>query len=167
MPRYSIVAGYALWLGGTPEILDVGCGYGLLRRRLEGVPFRRYVGVDPIPMAIDRATSLSDERSSFVRADPISALGQAPLERAAFDICAVIDVLYVSADPAALLDAIRELLRPGGHLLSCNLRHPGDAGLARLIGERFRLVDAVEVGNLTSPNRRVRRWRMACHQRDV
>ena len=166
LPRYSVIAGYLRWLGGEPAILDVGCGYGLLRQRIEGIPFARYVGVDPLAPAIERASELRDERTSFVEADLVAAVGRPPIERAGFDVCTAIDVLYVSDDPPAVLDAVREALRPGGHLLACNLRHSGDAGLARLIDERFTAVDAVEVRNLTSPNRRVRRWRMTLHRRE-
>ena len=166
LPRYSITAGYIQWLGGEPAIADLGCGYGLLRRRLEGLDFERYVGIDAVPQVIERAAELSDERTSFVVGEATSALRSGELERGGFDICVMLDVLYVADDPPSLIEAARELLRPGGHLLCCNYRHPGDAGLSRLLDERFTPVDAVEVRSLTRRGWRGRRWRMSCHCRD-
>src|SRR5664280_1484384 len=46
LARYSILAGYLRRFGGEPDIIDVGCGYGLLRRHLEGTPFASYLGID-------------------------------------------------------------------------------------------------------------------------
>lgn len=166
LPRYSVPVGYVRWITVEPAIADIGCGFGLLRQRLEGLSFSRYLGIDPVAEAIKRASALADERTSFVVADPITDVGSGELQRESFDICTLLDVLYVSSDPAALIDSARELLRPGGHLLSCNLRHPGDRGLARLLDKRLILVDAVHVQNLAPGKRRSRSWRITCHRRD-
>jgi SAM-dependent methyltransferase len=158
LPRYSMLIGYMLYFGGSPEILDVGCGQGLLRARLDGVRFSRYVGIDPSSAAIEHAQQLSDERTRFVVGDLQTAdLGD-------FDTIVLNEVLSIVSDPAALLDRTVELLRPGGRLLTCNWRHPGDGQLWQMIDDRFEHADLVEVYNPANAIA-VRGWRMTCHLR--
>lgn len=161
LPRYSLLLGYLTFLGGEPEILDVGCGQGLLRARLGGLSFARYVGVDPAPAAIEQATRLADDRTEILLGDvtdPALALGT-------FDVVVCNEVLSVAIDPVAVLDRVRRLLRPGGHLLTCTWRHPGDQRLLRLLDERFTLVDAVDAKNPGNPIA-LDGWRVTCHRRD-
>jgi SAM-dependent methyltransferase len=70
LARYSLIIGYVELLGGRPEILDVGCGPGLLRARLERVPFARYVGIDPVEDVIRRAARLAASAPSSWSAIP-------------------------------------------------------------------------------------------------
>lgn len=159
LPRYSLIIGYLIFLGGEPEILDVGCGQGLLRTRIDPLPFTRYVGIDVIPAAIERARALEDERTAFVDGDVCAAapqLGQ-------FDVVVCNEVLSVVPDPGAVLSCVADLLRPGGHLLTSTWRHAGDEQLLKLIDRRFTLVDAVDARNPANPIA-PRGWRVACHR---
>jgi hypothetical protein len=52
---------------------------------------------------------------------------------------------------------MRDLVTPGGHFLTSNVRHPGDVGLYRLLSQRLELVDAVDLANDTDRGRRRRR----------
>jgi hypothetical protein len=61
------------------------------------------------------------------------------------------------------LDQVRQHVTPGGHLLVSVLRRPTHFVIHRLLAERFELVDALDVRNLTSW--RSRRWRISCHRR--
>lgn len=159
LARYSLLDGYIRHLGGSPSILDLGCGSGILRERIAGAAFARYVGVDPAAAAIETAKRLEDDRTSFRVGDPDD------LDLEPFDIVVANEVFYGVAEPSKLVGRAFELLRPGGHLLSSNFRHPGDRGLHRMLDERFELLDAVEARNLTGPGRRKRRWRVTCHRR--
>jgi 2-polyprenyl-3-methyl-5-hydroxy-6-metoxy-1,4-benzoquinol methylase len=148
--RYSVLIGYAEQLPHR-TILDLGCGSGILRARMGHVDFERYVGVDPVARAIEQARDLADGRTTFT-------LGDAFLpELESVDIVVCNEVLYSIPDPRRQLDRIRELVRVDGHLLTSNLRHPGDVGLYRLLGERFERMDMVEVSNRTPRGRRRRR----------
>ena len=74
LARYSIIVGYTAWFaaarpGLRPNILDVGCGTGLLRERLDGVGFAEYVGVDVSDAAIRAATARTYPRSRFLVGD--------------------------------------------------------------------------------------------------
>lgn len=148
--QYSMLAGYLSYLGAE-SILDIGCGSGLLRERMDSVPFKRYVGIDPVPAAIERAQGLADERTEFVLGDVSEK------ELGTFDAVVFNEVLYCVPEPERLLARAHELVSPGGHLLTSNIRHPGDAGLYRMIGERFEEVAAVDVSNDTDRGKRRRR----------
>lgn len=159
LARYSVVRGYVSRFGKGAAIIDIGCGPGLLRPHIDGVEFRSYLGVDPVAEVIEAARTLEDERTSFSVADGTdAALGQ-------FDLVTVVEVIYCSPDPAALIANAHERLAPGGYLISSNLRHAGDSGLHRMLGAGLELVDAVEARNLTSPERRHRRWLVSVHRK--
>jgi SAM-dependent methyltransferase len=153
--RYGILAGYARHVGAR-RILDVGCGPGLLRPHLEGVGFTHYLGIDPSPAAIERARRFEDERTSFAVAE------RAEAGSGRFDVVVSSDALFYVADAGEFLDHVRELLEPGGHVLTAIWRHVGDTHLHRRLDERFQLVDRVLVKQLS--DRRRSRWLVACHR---
>src|SRR5438477_9577372 len=64
LARYILLAGYAE-LFSPKAILDVGCGEGLMRASVNHLEFERYLGVDPVAVAIERAQVLADERTQF------------------------------------------------------------------------------------------------------
>lgn len=150
LARYSLLTGYLSFFGSR-RILDVGCGTGLLRESMAGLDFDRYVGVDPVAVAIEQARRLADSRTEFV-------VGDANLpELSGFDAVVCNEILYCIPGPERLLDRARELLIPGGHLLISNMRHPGETALERMLSSRFELVGAVDVANDSDRGRRRRR----------
>jgi 2-polyprenyl-6-hydroxyphenyl methylase/3-demethylubiquinone-9 3-methyltransferase len=155
--RYGVLIGYIRQLGGSPSILDVGCGSGLLVDRIAPSDFESYLGIDPSQVAIARARAMETDRVVFRVADRLDpVLGR-------FDVLVLNEVLMVVRDPEAILDDALRLVRPGGHVVSSVWRHPGDQALLRMIDNRYDIVDAVDVRNLTG--RRRARWRISCHRR--
>jgi 2-polyprenyl-6-hydroxyphenyl methylase/3-demethylubiquinone-9 3-methyltransferase len=152
--RYSMLIGYLRWLGDSPSILDLGCGVGLFRKKLNPLEFERYVGVDPAKNAIERTQPLVDDRTSFM-------VGAEPQGGELFDVVVCNEVLYVVPEADEMLAVAQRSLRPGGHLLTSIWSHPGDRALQRLIANRFDLRDAVDVENVVRP----RKSRVACWQR--
>ena len=143
--RYSVLVGYLRRIEPLSlSILDLGCGIGLFRKQLDGLDFERYLGVDPASEAIKRARPLEDDRTSFLVATE-------PQAGETFDVVVCNEVLYVVPDADAMLVAAQRALRPGGHLLTSNWRHPGDRALQRLIKRKFDLLDAVELQNVVRP----------------
>ena len=156
--RYGVLGSYLTWLGDGLSVLDVGCGAGVLRRHLPNDRIGRYLGVDPVPAAVDQASGLTDPRTEFRLADPMTA------DLGLFDVVICNEVLYFAADPFALVDRTESFLRPGGHLLVSMWRHPGDTVLWRHLDRRFELRDRVHVRNPT--NRYAPRgWQVACLRR--
>ncbi|MDQ4082287.1 MAG: class I SAM-dependent methyltransferase [Actinomycetota bacterium] len=164
LPRYAILLGYLRFLGGNPAILDVGCGVGLLRARIGGIPFARYVGIDISAEAIAQANEMADDRTTFLVApSPTGAPGP-------FDVVVLNEVLYYQEDPGRFLDEVYAALRPGGHLLTSIYRHRHDWALHEMIDARFQRVDVVLVcdenaGRARRALGRGYKFRLALHRR--
>lgn len=110
--------------GGCGDALDVGCGDGLLARKLAGRA-ERVTGIDKSPRMISRARALAtdDPRLTFVEGDFLTA--DLPDEGYDF-ICSVSAVHHM--DFEAALVRMRELLRPAGTLVVVGLaREEGPA----------------------------------------
>ncbi|QBJ93359.1 class I SAM-dependent methyltransferase [Streptomyces seoulensis] len=109
---------------GCGDALDVGCGDGLLARKLAArVP--RVTGVDLSPEMIARARGLSGGRPGlrFLQGDFLTA--GLPAEGYDF-ICSVTTVHHMDFTRAVL--RMRELLRPGGTLVIVGLAREQSAG---------------------------------------
>ena len=164
LPRYAILLGYLKFLSGNPSILDVGCGVGLFRARLGGIPFARYVGIDISAEAVGQAREMTDEQTTFLVADSPSA---AP---GPFDVVVLNEVLYYQHDPGRFLDEVHAALVPGGHLLTSIYRHRHDWALHELIDARFQRMDVVLVcdenaGRARRALGRGYKFRLALHRR--
>jgi len=91
------------------RILDVGCGTGGVLAHLQHRA--RTFGVDRSPLALAYC------RERGVAHVACADGGRLPFAPASFDVVLLLDVLEHFADEAALLNAVRRLLRPGGSLL--------------------------------------------------
>lgn len=67
--RYSIIIGYLklFKLGGS--ILDVGCGDGLIQKKLATNDYSKYIGIDLSTEAIRRASKIAGENVQFISKD--------------------------------------------------------------------------------------------------
>ena len=108
---------YHRWLVGIAashrgEVLDVGCGEGLLVQRLAPVS-RRVLGIDPDGASVERARRrLESLGNASVRVARFEELAAAD---ARFDVITFVASLHhLSLVPA--LTTARQLLRPGGEL---------------------------------------------------
>ncbi|MCK7622324.1 class I SAM-dependent methyltransferase [Streptomyces sp. RS10V-4] len=131
---------------GCGEALDVGCGDGLLARKLARRA-RHVTGIDSSPGMIARAREQSggDPALTFLEGDFLTA----ELPHHAYDfICSVTAVHHM--DFAAALTRMREVLRPGGTLVV--------VGLAREAGpgEWAALIAAAPIVRVTKILRRAR-----------
>lgn len=164
LARYSLLVGYVgfFFPPGTerrpPRLLDVGCGTGLLRARLQGTGVGDYLGVDLSPTAVSTAERQGLPDSRFVVGDVTT------MDLGRFDVVVLNEMLYYVEDVAAFLDRLGDLLEPSGLLLVSMWRHAGDRSLWRTVDEHFPLVDRVEArnrGNEINP----RGWLVSCHRR--
>lgn len=112
----ALVARALLRVAGEPrgalDVMDAGCGTGLLAQHLR--PYaRRLIGVDLSPKMLEKAAkrAMYDE---LVAAELTSYLGASPR---AFDIVASSDTLVYFGDLRAVLAAASASLRPGGRLV--------------------------------------------------
>ena len=93
-------------LGG--DLLDVGCGRGLLWPNVRG-RFASYTGVDIIPFEAFPA------EGRFVAAD-LDA-GTIPLADASFDVVAAVETIEHLDGPRRFVKELARLIRPGGWLI--------------------------------------------------
>jgi 2-polyprenyl-3-methyl-5-hydroxy-6-metoxy-1,4-benzoquinol methylase len=109
--RYSLIVGHCDVLN-VRSILDVGCGQGVLAKRLARVGYERYLGYDLSETAIDQARrNVPDPRNGFVtgEADGFETPAQ-------FDLIVFNECLYYLDDPAAVMRRHLRFLAPGGHV---------------------------------------------------
>ncbi|GGO09574.1 methyltransferase [Microbispora rosea subsp. aerata] len=108
---------------GCGDALDVGCGDGLLARKLTSRA-KRVTGVDRSPEMIARARELCAGRPelTFVEGDFLTAA--LPAERYDF-VCSVSAIHHM--DFEAALTRMRDLLRPGGTLVVVGLAREASA----------------------------------------
>jgi 2-polyprenyl-3-methyl-5-hydroxy-6-metoxy-1,4-benzoquinol methylase len=134
-----LVPGLVERLKAGIDVLDVGCGSGLAMLRLaHEFPNSRFTGLDLSSEAIGRANALAVER----RLDNVNfeVCDAADLsEPGLYDLVTTFDAVHDQAQPALVLEAIREALRPGGVYLmqdiagSSHLENNYDHPLAPLL----------------------------------
>ena len=109
------------------DILDVGCGHGVLAALLlHDHPERHVVGIDPHVRKIEWANeSVGRNPNAQFRAIDIETL--AAEQPGTFDCVIIADVLCLIARTTwpPFLDAARRLLRPGGRLLVKDAENDG------------------------------------------
>src|SRR4029077_15778053 len=69
LSRFSVLAGYVHQLKPGGAVLDVGCGQGVLLRRLPSSSYARYLGIDMPESAIAVGRRQQNERSPFLAVD--------------------------------------------------------------------------------------------------
>jgi 2-polyprenyl-3-methyl-5-hydroxy-6-metoxy-1,4-benzoquinol methylase len=137
--RYSLIVGQCDVLG-TRSILDVGCGQGVLAKRLSRVTYDRYVGVDISQAAVDQARrALPDPRNTYLVSD---ADGFDTADR--FDLLVFNECLYYMEDPAAVVRRYLKFLRPGGHV-SISMYHTLRSSAVWKLLTMLTTVEAVQI----------------------
>jgi len=105
---------------GARRALHVGCGEGLLTRRLRAV-VPQVTGIDLDPASIDLAREQDDPAHpiDYVLGDVLTY----PFAPGSFEVVTSVATLH-HMDAAAGLDRLRELLCPGGTLVVVGLARP-------------------------------------------
>ncbi|KQS00417.1 methyltransferase type 11 [Williamsia sp. Leaf354] len=96
--------------GDARTALDVGCGEGMLARRLR-LTVPRVTGIDPDPSSIEAARAVSED-IDYICGD----LFEHPFEPESFDVVASFAALH-HMDARRGLSRLAELVRPGGTLV--------------------------------------------------
>lgn len=147
--RFSVIVGYVKYLkpyqaGQGPEILEIGCGEGLLQQRLQSQNYTRFVGLDISDLAIQKAAAdAGDNKCTYLVADMdvYEPTGQ-------FDLIIFNEVIYYSKHPLETLQRLATYLKPDGLLLVTINDHKHSANYWEAIKDGFTLVD--ETTTITS-----------------
>jgi 2-polyprenyl-3-methyl-5-hydroxy-6-metoxy-1,4-benzoquinol methylase len=115
------------------RIMEIGCGSGFFLERALTEGFAEAWGVEPSVQAVEQASPRLRDR---IR---IGLYDRATFAAEQFDAICAFQILDHAPEPAAMLRACYEHLRPGGVALFIN--HDAGALSARLLGELSPIVD--------------------------
>ena len=118
------------------RVLDVGCGGGLLSEALAGESaVVTAIDLSPELLKVARLHGLETGVSVDYRQQPVEALAtEAP---GSFDAVTCMEMLEHVPDPAAIIRACVELLRPGGRLYLSTLNRTPAAFALAIVGAEY------------------------------
>jgi SAM-dependent methyltransferase len=122
----DLEVGFVERFGAGRDVLEVGCGTGLLLRRIAGFA-RSASGVDLSPGMLERARA----RGLDVREGSATSL---PYEDARFDVACSFKVLAHVREIHLALREMARVVRPGGHILAELYNPVSFRGLAKRLG---------------------------------
>jgi SAM-dependent methyltransferase len=147
----SIIAGYYARLRPHANVLDLGCGAGLMQRTLAPYHYSRYVGIDISPVAIDRAllalqTCAPCLETTFQVGD---LEGPIKCEGSPFDVIILNESLYYIDKPLQVLSRLRkEALASDGVFIISMYHSLNTERLWRLLARHgWRPTDVTTVSN--------------------
>lgn len=160
--RYGIIG---MWLNLTEsnaEVLDIGCGEGLLYERLAPMGLKRYVGVDLSPASLKIANV--DPEIASLRAGDMHSF--TPHEGETFSAIVFNEVLHFAEDPGAVVARYVPFLKEDG-VIAFSMYAPNKptSGANKLIAKLWEATDdeakwdVLDDYRLTSDKKNVT-WRM-------
>jgi 2-polyprenyl-3-methyl-5-hydroxy-6-metoxy-1,4-benzoquinol methylase len=142
LAHYSLIMGYYTYYRPYSSVLDVGCGHGVLQRRLRTLGYTRYVGVDTSENAIREANRERDGQTEFCCAD-----AESYIPRETFDVIIFNEVLYYFSAPIDAVARFAQCLNPGGIVIISMFQKEGSRVIWRSLDRVVRAADAVRVIN--------------------
>ena len=118
------------------RVLDVGCGGGLLA---EGMARRgaRVIGIDLAPEALEVARLHALEADVGVEYREVAVEAIAAAEPGGFDLVTCLEMLEHVPDPAAIVAALGQLVRPGGHVICSTINRNAKAFALAIVGAEY------------------------------
>lgn len=118
------------------HILDVGCGGGILSESM-AVKGADVVGIDLGEKALKVAQLHSLESGIEVDYRHLAVEALAELEPATYDIVTCMEMLEHVPDPASIVSACAELVRPGGHVFFSTINRNPKAYVFAVLGAEY------------------------------
>jgi 2-polyprenyl-3-methyl-5-hydroxy-6-metoxy-1,4-benzoquinol methylase len=115
LPRYALLAAYLRQRCPGGDLLDLGCGQGILCDRLWPGSYASYLGVDLSATAIARASARHQPAASYQCADVERYVPEADQR---FDAVVFNEVLYYFAHPEAVVARFVKFLKPDAIVLA-------------------------------------------------
>lgn len=120
------------------RVLDVGCGGGLLA---EGMAHRgaAVTGIDLASgaLTVARLHALESGIAVEYRKQPVESL--ADTMPAAFDLVTCLEMLEHVPDPAAVVNSLARLVRPGGHVICSTINRNARSFALAIVGAEYLL----------------------------
>ena len=118
------------------ELLDVGCGGGILSEALARAG-ARVTGIDLSPAALATAELHALDSGLAIHYRLASAEALAAELPARFDVVTCMEMLEHVPDPASVLVALARLVRPGGALFLSTINRTPQAFLLAILGAEY------------------------------
>ena len=120
------------------KVIDIGCGGGILTESMakKGADV---TGIDLSEKALQVADLHSLESGVQVRYELISAEDMAAREAGQYDVVTCMEMLEHVPDPAAIVQACANLVKPGGHVFFSTLNRNPKSYLFAIIGAEYLL----------------------------
>ncbi|MEZ5461550.1 bifunctional 2-polyprenyl-6-hydroxyphenol methylase/3-demethylubiquinol 3-O-methyltransferase UbiG [Dokdonella sp.] len=134
--RFGYIAGRVALKGS--RALDVGCGGGLLSESMAAAG-AEVVGIDMAPAVIDVARLHLMESGLQVDYRETSVESLAAEMPAQFDVVTCMEMLEHVPDPASVIRACADLLKPGGRLFLSTLNRTPQSFAAAIVGAEYLL----------------------------
>ena len=126
--------------GGLAEktVLDIGCGGGILAESMAKKGATQVLGSDLAEKSIKVAKLHALEAGiQNVKYETISAEDLAASRPASFDVVTCMEMLEHVPDPAAIVRAASELVRPGGCVVFSTINRNAKAWLMAIVGAEY------------------------------
>jgi SAM-dependent methyltransferase len=142
-PRYSVMVGYLDALA-PGRILDVGCGEGLLARKIRHLPFQNYIGIDisPLAVAAARAALGDDLRLSFAVADAESYQPEIVPDAIIFSEC-----LNYLSDPVSIINHYSKSIASNGFIIISLFESPRADKAWEMLRPAAEIMDCVNIAH--------------------
>ena len=120
------------------RVVDVGCGGGLLS---EGMARRgaKVTGIDLAPGALEVARLHALEEGVSVDYRLVAAETFAQTNRGAFDLVTCLEMLEHVPEPALVVRALAELVRPGGDVICSTINRNAKSFALAIVGAEYLL----------------------------
>ncbi len=113
LSRYSIIIGYINHIKNNAEVLDVGCGKGVLLNKLREIGYKNYFGIDLSEAAI--GVALDEYKDNKTNFEAISVEEFFPTQK--FDVIVFNECLYYFEKPLEILKKYSKYLNENGRLI--------------------------------------------------
>jgi 2-polyprenyl-6-hydroxyphenyl methylase/3-demethylubiquinone-9 3-methyltransferase len=133
------------WIDGIAglkgkQVLDVGCGGGLLAEGMARLGAAQVLGIDLSTKALGVAELHAMEAEVMNLAYREVPVEQLAAERpASFDVVTCLEMLEHVPDPASVVQACRQLVKPGGYVFFSTLHRNAKAWLLAVVGAEYLL----------------------------
>jgi 2-polyprenyl-3-methyl-5-hydroxy-6-metoxy-1,4-benzoquinol methylase len=144
LSRYSLIVGYCAFLRQGGSVLEVGCGEGVLARRVLSAGVARYLGIDLSAQAIAAAQAAEIAGCDFVAAD---AETYQPPPGQQFDVLIFNESLYYFKQPGREVSRYSECLTPDGIVIVSLQNVVRSHQIWSMLRRGFKTLDAVRVAH--------------------